>query len=482
MFKSKKSLKIKKIAALVLVILVVFVFPASAVYTSGDLDTNRYYAPLRFDFEILGTTAQLTPTISYASGQSLTYTTDEQATQANSTVTSIKRSNFGVSTVGQTCVDVSYRLSFVVSESMDNFTMRITAPGGIYDFLKYGIPQISIPTGYTVSATVSYNLRFTQDQESTDDLIDFVQYTSTYTAGDNMPLIRSYYMRNGESFDIVGGVIVNDYVATLTFTSEGSSGSGTVGDAGWYHFNTVLSYPGGLIEETIGTEADAWMTFDVPVYVAGLYEGAAYEEQVSSLVFENFTTWEELEYSYDLYNGNRVLVYNYSSDTWYNVDYDLTEDGAVLTETTVRYLRFTDTLVNTLDVSNGATYAYDWLNWILDNSTYYSENPLQTVTSSDGSTYSFTDGDGGMYLHFYADRMLDTEFSSTMSDYYSYAYNNGFANGDGGFTRDYSGWIANAVSGFTSLEIFPNFSIGGVLGAIVALCLLILFLKFFAGG
>ena len=466
-----------------LVLFISLSIPSSAVYTSGDFNTNRYYSPLRFDFDILGTTAQLTPTISYASGQSLTYTTDEIATQANSVVTSVKRSNFGVSTVGQTCVDVSYRLSFDVTESMDNFTIRIIAPGGIYDFFKYGIPQISIPTGYTVSASVSYNVRFTQDQEGTDDLTDYVQYTTTYNQNDSMPLLRNYYMRNGESFYIVGGVFVNDYVATLEFVGSGSSGSGTWGDAGWYHFNTVLNYPDGVIEEAIGSDGDAFISFDVPVYVAGLQNGVAIEQYISGIYFENSTTFEDLEFGYEGgESGSRLLVYSFGDETWHIVDYDLADDSYILTATTVRYLRFSDTVVNTLDVSSGATYANAWYNWLENNSTYYSENPLQMVQNSDGVTYSFTDGDGGMYLHYYADRMLDDEFSATLADYYGFAYNNGFVNGDGGFTRDYSGWLATAVSGFTSLQIFPNFSIGGVLGVIVALCLLILFLKFFAGG
>lgn len=47
---------------------------------------------------------------------------------------------------------------------------------------------------------------------------------------------------------------------------------------------------------------------------------------------------------------------------------------------------------------------------------------------------------------------------------------------------DFTGWIATATSGFLNFELFPNFSIGGVLAILVGFSLVILFLKVFAGG
>lgn len=47
---------------------------------------------------------------------------------------------------------------------------------------------------------------------------------------------------------------------------------------------------------------------------------------------------------------------------------------------------------------------------------------------------------------------------------------------------DFTGWIANATSGFLNFELMPNFSIGGVLAILVGFSLVILFLKIFAGG
>lgn len=471
---------------LILVCVSVFSVSVAAVYTSGDLNTNRYYSPLRFDFEILGTTAQLTPTISYASGSPLTYDTFEQATQVTSPsniITSINRKNFQVSTLGQTCVDVSYRLSFDVSQSVDDFTMRITAAGGIYDFLKYGIPELAIPTGYTVSAEVSYNVRFTQDQTNTSVLTDYVQYNATYYGNDEMPLILDTYKVNGVDYDILGGVLVNDYVAELTFVSDDSGNK--KGDAGYYMWNTVLTYPPELVLENVAIDADFWLWVDPAsvVTVAGIRsDGSAYEEQIDGIfIIDASETDFEFNLGYEIWNnGTVVTVYNSYYEEWYLIDYDLTEEGAVLTPTTVRLLKFDDDLSECFDIQTLAQLQF--LQWIFDNTSYYTSNPLQTVTASTGTGYAFTDGDGGMYLHYYADRMLDSEISSTYADFYGYGYTHGLANGSGDFSGDYGSWLGTAVGGFMDLELFPNFKIGGIMSTIVSVCLLMVFLKFFAGG
>lgn len=47
---------------------------------------------------------------------------------------------------------------------------------------------------------------------------------------------------------------------------------------------------------------------------------------------------------------------------------------------------------------------------------------------------------------------------------------------------DYSSWLTKAVGGFLGFEIFPGFSIAGVLGVIIGFAIFIWFLKVFAGG
>ena len=313
MSRCKNPLKIKKIAIVIVCFLIAFVIPVSAVYTSGNDATPRYVAPLRMDFEIFGTTAQLTPTISYASGQSLTYDTFEQATQANTTVTSINRTNFGVSTLNNTSVDVSYRLKFNVTESVDNFTIKITAPMGIYDFAKYGIPQISVPAGYTCNVRVTYNERFTQSQSYTDDIAYYMQYVSTFNANQNIPLIRDYVTYSGVDHQIVGGVIINKYEATLEFVSD--SGSDPMwGNPGFYQWNTVLeSYTEYMFEIFALSDDDVVSLYSSdPFYCTSSVNGVVTQFALEGILFTaSLDDGFELQYS-EMTNGNTFLVYNFS--------------------------------------------------------------------------------------------------------------------------------------------------------------------------
>lgn len=50
------------------------------------------------------------------------------------------------------------------------------------------------------------------------------------------------------------------------------------------------------------------------------------------------------------------------------------------------------------------------------------------------------------------------------------------------YTADYTSWIGNAVGGFLNMELFPFFSIGGILLICVAIGLVGYFLKIFMGG
>lgn len=47
---------------------------------------------------------------------------------------------------------------------------------------------------------------------------------------------------------------------------------------------------------------------------------------------------------------------------------------------------------------------------------------------------------------------------------------------------DYTSWIGTAVGGFLNMELMPNFAIGGVLAILIGFSIVMLFLKYFAGG
>lgn len=487
-YNKTKRFKWQKIGIVALAVMTMLSVCASAVYTSGSETTPRYTAPLRFDFEIFGTTAQLTPTISYISGQSLTYDTYEQAEQSNSTITSINRTNFGVSLVGNTAVDISYRLKFNVSESVDNFTIKIVAPYGMYDFDKYGIPQISVPTGYDVSVKTTYNMRFTQNQTYTDSVGHYVQKTYTVAQNGLIPLLYDRASINGTEHDIIGGVLIDKYVTELTFTKRGENG-GTDGNAGYYLWDSTISYTGYDIEDWL-LGGDFSLNCN-GVRLIGSTNGVVDTVNVTGFYFTRDNV-QDVGLYYDLDPDQTVLAYDFYLGRWYSATAD--DNGIVvdlITAEQMRMLYFTLPFdeamgLHTLDTSEVtdqliAHKAELFRAFLYGESTYYAENPLTMTLNTDGATYSFTDGDGGMYLHYYADRMLGEEHSSTLSDWYHLGYMNGFGGG-GEFNGDYTSWMATAVGGFLDAEIFPNFTLGGVLGVLVALGLLVMFLKFFAGG
>ena len=51
-----------------------------------------------------------------------------------------------------------------------------------------------------------------------------------------------------------------------------------------------------------------------------------------------------------------------------------------------------------------------------------------------------------------------------------------------GSSNQFTVWLASAVSGFFDFEIFPNFSFGGIISAVLSVAIAIVLLKFFAGG
>lgn len=323
--------------------------------------------------------------------------------------------------------------------------------------------------------------RFTVGQSWTELTGYSYSNTATYYSAQNIPLLVDAFIVNGTSNSVVGDIIVDKCIITITFNIEGTSGN--FGDIGWYHFNTVLSYPDGTIEEAIVNDGDYWQYF-VPgagVTVAGLNNGVAYEEEITAIGFALNTSYVDLEMLYEIaVNGTGVLVYSFNDDTWHRVEADLTDEGMELTTTTVRYLHFTDLPLADSLVSDNASLAVATYNWIKSNSTYYSSNPLQTVVNSDGVTYSFTDGDGGMYINYYVDAVNNVQYSSALDSYFSYARSLG--GGDGFIDVNFSTWIANAVTGFFDVELFPGFSLGGIFAIIISILIAVVFLKLFAGG
>lgn len=110
-------------------------------------------------------------------------------------------------------------------------------------------------------------------------------------------------------------------------------------------------------------------------------------------------------------------------------------------------------------------------------------NPtIQWSKFSTGYFFSPDESQTDYYLYGYQDGL----YASTET-----AYNNGYEQGkiDGIEIAEsqlndgnWLGWMANAVGGFMTFEIFPGFSVGGLFAVLISIALLMAFLRFFAGG
>lgn len=494
-------LKSLKIAVVGLFCFCLISLSVGAAYTSGTNTTPIYYSPLRFDFSVLGTTAELTPTIRYQSGLPLPRDSFESVSDSGSVViSSVNRTNFGISALSSGSVlDVSYRLSFDVNQDVNDFQMVVTGNNGFYNFVKYGIPQLQVPVNYTVDVSISYDVIFTQEQPSFPqyDQLSFSR-TDSYTGNiRDIDLLFNYVVVGLTQYEIVGDVFISNYKATLSFTSAGSTpGDGEYGDPGYYLWNEVLSGP---------TFEEYWQgagSFEAPIIldgvtVFGLVDDVVEEITVSGIFFQDvdgFSAGFDMFYEF-LYPDEIILAYSTNEDGW--LSYSKGEDGNLtITPLQLRCFKFTTSYNDAFDLTgeywdpdlgNGLesylNYVTEFSYWFMDNNDYFPDNPLLQVTTTDGQSTTYSDGDGGMYFHYYVDRAAAQQFDSALENLGDKYWQSGFYSGQGsGVSADFTSWLASSVSGFVDAEIFPNFTISNMLVIIIAIPLVILFLKFFAGG
>lgn len=503
LFRSK-VLKSLKIAVVGLFCFCLISFSVGAAYSSGTNTTPIYYSPLRFDFSVLGTTAELTPTIRYQSGLPLPRDSYESVSDSGSVViSSVNRTNFGISALSSGSVlDVSYRLSFDVNQDVDDFEMVVTGNNGFYNFVKYGIPQLQVPVNYTVDVSISYDVIFTQEQPSFPQY-DQLSFSRTDSYAGNIrdiDLLFNYVVVGLTEYEIVGDVFISNYKATLSFTSAGSSpGDGEYGDPGYYLWNEVLSAP--TFEEY--WQGAGWS--DAPIYldgvtVFGLVDDVVEELTIAAIFITDVDGFSEgIDISYEFtYPDEIILAYSSYDGGWYSYTYGEDDSNLTITSLQLRCFKFSTRYNDAFDltgeywdpdIGNGLesylNYVAEFSSWFSDNNEYFPDNPLLEVTSTDGQTTTFSDGDGGMYFHYYVDRAAAQQFDSALENLGDMNWQSGFYSGQNsgvGFIPDFTGWLATAVSGFVDAYIFPNFSISNMIVVIISIPLTLLFLKYFAGG
>lgn len=487
--------KIFTIICCLLLLVSVFSLSVSAFWEAGNADTPRYYSPLNFDFQVFGITADLMPTISYDTNSGYPSMIEEYADG------SISRDSFGFSSLASGAMEVSYRLKLSTQESADNFTMKIVGNQGFYDFAKYGIPNITVPSGYTANVNYELHYRFTQAQSFTTDTGKGYILERSYANNHKIPLLFDTVTSDGEEHNIVGDVIVDVYEVVIEFVKDSASAS--FGDEGYYLWNTVLTDPAGyfsgifLMSSYDGAEF-LYYEFEDYFVVDYVYNDVAYSYEFNKFIFVALNS-NPINFRYDDdVSDFGYIVYNFNTDEWMAVNVpnpaEELEDGATINVDDIRCIKFNQ-VFNTYD-SWYVRFGYDtdfifgneygepaistFLDYMESNTIYYETNPLQTVVNTDGVTYSFTDGDGGLYVNYTVDRSVKGEYVAALNSYFNLGKSMG--GGDGIIDVNFSTWIAKAVSGFFDFELFPGFTFGGIFAVIISILLAVVFLKLFAGG
>lgn len=459
----------KKIIIIILciVLLSVFTIPCFALYSSTTERVN-YIPPLRIQADVDTSTFELTPIV-----KSFENTLNTETSEIGITTANIKRSNWSItdpstSTVYKAWRDVSYRLAMTTHHSNDNFVMNLAADVGKYNFTSFDVPMIAVPYGYMVNAEVSYRVWWADGAGNHTEVYFDQSYNGTYYQDDVISLLRPYYISNGNNIDIIGNVLITDYEATLTFTLVGEN----QGDSGYYTFNEVLSYIPDELYEAMITDGDYWFWCeDNPItIIATLSDGTSQELNIQAIYFDDPSN---VNMGYDIPPDYTSLVYDFDSNEW-GILYIGEEE---ITGVELRQLYFSKPFEQTFDPTVKAYDAFS--TWFLENTIYSDTSVVLTDTSGN---YSFTDGDGGIYISYVA---IDSSFSTT-NGYLKGLYDNGFdvgyGSGNGEFNGEFVTWLANSVKAFLDVELFPGFSFGGILGMLISIIIVLVFLKFFAGG
>lgn len=469
----------------VVLLCIISVLPCGAIWY-GTSNSTVYYSPLPIQMRVKTLLGDLMPTVTIPNLTSgLTYQFKEYVNgYLNSSeleLGALVRSYAQYDILDSGAMDMVYKLNFDANQDIERFTVELSMPNGFYDFQKYSMPTIDVPFGYTAQVDISYQLRTTQKQ-SFDGRVFQCSITGTYDNISNtvIPLLNDYVSINNEHYEIIGDAFVEFYEGSITFIAD--SGDDGFGNAGYYLWDSVLTVTPEL-EELFAQDSEPYVNFNSTsyVYLIGTNNGVTETLQMngfylySDVVTENGINTTVFDMYYDTDPDASFLVYSVRNDTWYGATG--TDDGIAIDEITadqMRVLYFTDPLLETFDTSDSISLGL--YNYFASQTTYYESNPL--TASSVASTYALSDG--GLYIHYTVDPALDGEISLANNNLFNYGYDKGF-NG-GSFNKDYVGWIANSVGAFMSVQIFPNFTIGGIIGTIVAILISILFLKFFTGG
>ena len=414
--KNKTLLKAVKIGLCALIILTACIIPTFAVHTGGN---TLYTAPLRFNFQVDGITAELTPSLLYNSGVQYSIVNEETALLPDGSDVSVYRGAVDINSIFayNSAIECSYKLSFNTPISADSFTVTVTAPMGFYSFQKYTIPQIAVPNGYTADVKTTYSYWVVSDQYGSDEAYlssRYMQRVNTYDALESIPLLYATYLEDGVEKPINDDIFVRDYTTTITFTAGASAG--TI-PAGWYKWQ--MSSPPS--EDIIGLNSQVlYDCDDNSVYFAYVKEDFTLDYVPLKKIGFVFGDVDDISIAYDVGTfdaNNPYVVYNWYDDQWYLPDpesVNITQDGIIygVTPITVQYLDFRKPVDDAVDAP------YQYFEWFQNNTEYVVTNPIVTGYSSligsewylkDAVSYSAVESFWNKYKQEFADGTPEAE-------------------------------------------------------------------------
>lgn len=176
--------------------------------------------------------------------------------------------------------------------------------------------------------------------------------------------------------------------------------------------------------------------------------------------------------SITIWYGGYTSVYVYTNNTA-DAGSPPNWDGIIVDQTVIRFLMpHTASNVNYVVVEN--MVALQGTNVV---------NPsIQWSKYSTGYFFSPETDDAEYYLYgFYDGQQIAA--NEAYQDGYEQGKADGIEQAESQLNKgNWLGWMANAVGGFMTFEIFPGFSIGGLFAVLISIALLMTFLRFFAGG
>lgn len=405
-----------------------------------------------------------------------------------------------------------------------------SAPYHDTEFEKYaGTVSISytVTDQYGYSKDVSFVQEYDSSVEPTCLMLDVEDLKTYYRPLDaqysSKVLISNYYAfwdvdyytrevqqaeislsdADGNPFDII--VIPNSMIGQTWSSFIGDTFSSGLGDS--YVLSTFSENSGQIVFKNASDTSMEYRILNGINYAtanetieAGDYGTLFYQVEVDLITF---TIDDQSGGDYTTYQAVAGMTWLLWCDSEYNTaGYFVFNDGRVVTADTASTsygigVAYSGSFVSSGDVISSSDYHLMQFggagNLLLEDSIVSVSDPVNVSSTVSDVTYTdwtVTETANKNKVDVWYP-LYDTSNGNTAAVLLSYpnfpnylAGTSELPNGDDvpGVNTDFTSWLAVATGGFLNTELWPNFSIGGMLAILVSFSVVMIFLKVFAGG